>query len=154
MLRPGDGHLVGDRRHDEARFVAGRLAVRMAGCLVGGIIDTDRTGRDGPSSTTRPATDLDPRRLPAVYPIVRSRRGFATVIVVDLVLGDTGRAQPRQERVGQVGVAVAAEGLELRVAADVLAEEQAISVPTAEELAHQLDDARLPDAVRVPRASR
>ena len=84
-----------------------------------------------------------PRRLtgPAVYPIVRSRRGFATVIV-SISASETPAARRRgRNDSGQVDVAVALVALELRVVADVLAEQDPVGVAACQELAQELDDA-------------
>ena len=116
---------------------------------------TDAGGQPGrPRCTTRPRSRLtarlEPAASPAIYPIVRSRRGFATVIVSISASRHAGGPEARQERVGQVRVAVAAEGRELRVVADVLAQEQAVGMAAAKELADQLDGARLAEALALP----
>ena len=75
----------------------------------------------------RPGADR-PARPHRSQPIVRSRRGFATVIVSISASRDAGGAEARQEGLVQVDVAVALVALELGVVADVLAQEDAVRV--------------------------
>ena len=68
---------------------------------------------------------------------------MSTVIVAISVVGDAGGAEPRQERLGEVRVAVAAVVAELGVVADVLRQHHPLDVAAREQLADRLDDPAL-----------
>ena len=112
---PCAGRCPGSRRPTSRRSPRRpRTAARSAGPSRA----TWRSASRRPSRADRSADRQQPARV---------RHGHR----LDLGLGDAGLAQPRQERLGEVGVAVAAVARQLRVVAHVLAEQDRSTCPRA-----------------------